>query len=368
MEDNLTEKSIEQKQSVPWEQRKEKGLLKALWETMKEVLFHPKKFFDKLVGVESFSAAFWFYVAINITSFFVGTVVLILANQLTLKSILSLLKSFPFIILLVPIVFIIICIAIYISAAIMHLFVWIFRGEGGYKGTFNILAYSSASELWFLLLATVGMLISFVLTVFLRIRISIFIIPIAFLTGLLWMIVITIIGYMRIHGFGIIRAICAFLVPVIIFAFISNAREAKERNAAKNNPQEAAESLEDALKNLERARKVARERVAKAQSVEISAACKGYFANMGKYPLSLEDLSLRKPEYINIKFSAKATNPESSFQGYYYIYESSDGSHFTLYAKPASPEKGDRTFFIDESGVLRLEGPDGEPIEKESKN
>ena len=68
MEDNLTEKSIEQKQSVPWEQRKEKGLLKALWETTKEVLFHLEEFFDKLVGVESFSAAFWFYVVINIPS------------------------------------------------------------------------------------------------------------------------------------------------------------------------------------------------------------------------------------------------------------------------------------------------------------
>ena len=355
--DNSIKKSTES--TVPWENRKEMGTIKALWQTTKEVLFHPSRFFDKLVGSDSLSHAFSFYIAIITASFLIEIIVLALSSFSTLKFIFSTLFSFPLIIFLVPIF---IVIGIYLSTAIMHLFVLLFRGEGGYEGTFNVMVYSCVTELWFFLLATIaGAIINLflIITKFLPPAVkllvgivALFILPVTLLAGVVWMFVVAVVGYMRIHRFGIIRASCAFLIPIIILGSIQYTINKKEK-------EKAPESLEKSLERLEQSKTRAYEAAAKARIIVISSACQAYFTDKREYPPSLKDLTSTKPPYIESNL-AEANSSSVTLEGYYYVYKFLDKDHFTLYAQPVETNvPGGKIFFIDQSGILRLDGPSG---------
>jgi len=357
--DNLTKKSIES--TVPWDNRKETGTIRALWQTTKEVLFHPGKFFDKLIGIDSLSGAFSFYIAITISTFLIEIIVLSLSDLSTLKLLFSTIFSPVFIIFLflVP-VFIVI--GIYISTAIMHLFVLFFRGEGGYEGTFNVMAYSLVAELWVFILATItAMMINLFLMIlkFLPPAVkliggmaALFIVPVTLLAGLLWMFVVTVIGYKRIHRFGIIRASCALLLPIIIMVSIQYAINKKDK-------EKAPESLKESLESLKQSKVRAYESAAKASIMTINVACQSYFMAKREYPSSLGDLTNATPPYIESKL-IEANSSSAAIRGYYYVYEFLDKDHFTLYARPVETGvPGGKIFFIDQSGILRLDGPSG---------
>jgi len=347
---------INERESIPWERRRYLGLAKALWQTANEVIFHPGKFFKKLVGIDSCSDAFTFFLTINILGGFTGSCILILSNIYSLKLIIPYL---PFLILAVILAFVFICIAIFISSAFMHLFVFLFKGEGGFSGTFNVIAYSDVvGVLWSLLLfaasaiikvlmsvfgkftgiaASVGLIFSFSLTVILIV------------VGILWMVIIAIIGYKRIHSLNAIKASFAFLIPIILLTTL---------HVTVDKSYDGSSSLE----SLVQARIREYELAAKTNLIIINTACQNYFALHGRYPSSVKDLASAGSLYIN-KELAQATNPSSAVRGYFYIYELVDKKHFKLYAKPADPrESGQRVFYTDQSGILRSDGPEGAPV------
>ncbi len=117
-----------------------------------------------------------------------------------------------------------------------------------------------------------------------------------------------------------------------------------------------------AIPNILRSRVAANEGAAIANLRTLSTACQAYHIDQQVYPVSLETLSTANPPYIDNVLGA------GSKQGYNFIYESSDGDHFTINANPAHAGllKG-RYFYLDESGSIRTRsdqpaGPEDEII------
>ena len=113
-----------------------------------------------------------------------------------------------------------------------------------------------------------------------------------------------------------------------------------------------------AIPNLLRARQNANE-VAALRSLRLaSTACESFRAAQtpGTYPNSLADLAAAVPQYID---SVLASGTK---QGYNFAYTLVNPNQFTCVASPIAAS-GTRTFFIDESGVIRIDNAAGNPID-----
>ena len=183
-----------QKQPMPWEQRNQVGLFKALWETVKQVLLHPGAFFGNLEIKKSIKDSYLFYLIISVPVAIITTSFSLLFKHspdiaLVSPSVLST--------LIIITIFVVIPVAIFITAAVIHLGVLIFGGKGGYKATLNVVSYASSASV-FSLIPLVGGLISWA-----------------------WYIVVAIIGLKRVHKIGTGRAIGAyFIIPVILLVIV----------------------------------------------------------------------------------------------------------------------------------------------------
>jgi len=116
-----------------------------------------------------------------------------------------------------------------------------------------------------------------------------------------------------------------------------------------------------AIPNLLRARLNANESTAIAALRTVSTACESFRAaqNPPSYPAALSDLSGATPPYID------ATLGGGTKSGYTFTYNTqTDANQYTCTAVPVTANvTGIRSFFVDESGVLRV-GTDatGTPI------
>ena len=347
---------IEDKQSIPWERRKYMGWFKALRRTTKEILFHPGRFFKKLVGIDSCQDAFIFYLIINLVGGLLAAAVLLVSNLPFIKVITPLL---PFLLFAPILVFLFLCIAIFVISALMHLFVFLFKGEGGFSGTFNVISYSAViAVVWSLLLfaaaAIINVLISS-LSAFsgivenIGLVFSFTLLVVLIVVGLLWNMIIAIIGYKRIHNLSSFKAACSFLLPLIALIAVLQASSVPVREA---NP----------LENLIQAQLRDHETGAKLNCMIIHTACQNYFAYQKRYPSSLKGLATSPTSYISKDLSL-ATHPSVSIKKYYYVYESINPGEFSLYAKPIDSEQvKSSVFFIDQTGVLRVAGFNGLPL------
>ena len=113
--------------------------------------------------------------------------------------------------------------------------------------------------------------------------------------------------------------------------------------------------------NFIRARLNANETAAVHTVRSLSTALESYRSTQSPttYPALLSDLSSANPSYID----AAWTNGQK--QGYQFTYTWVGANQFTLIAAPLTTNlTGNRTFFMDESGVIRV-GTDntGIPIE-----
>jgi type IV pilus assembly protein PilA len=112
-----------------------------------------------------------------------------------------------------------------------------------------------------------------------------------------------------------------------------------------------------AIPNLLRARLNANESAAIAALRTVSTACESFRAANNSYPANLAALSGANPPYIDATLGAGAK------QGYTFTYVLTNANQFTCTAAPTTANvTGSRTFFVDESGVLRLTDADGDPI------
>lgn len=120
-----------------------------------------------------------------------------------------------------------------------------------------------------------------------------------------------------------------------------------------------------AIPNLLRARHNANEAAAIAALRTISTACESFRAAQTPptYPANLAALGSATPAYIDGAL-AGATAAGTAKQGYFYTYTLVNANQYTCTASPAvSGTTGTRVFFVDESGVIRLNNVSGAPIE-----
>ena len=120
-----------------------------------------------------------------------------------------------------------------------------------------------------------------------------------------------------------------------------------------------------AIPNLLRARHNANEAASIAALRTISTACESFRSAQTptSYPANLAALSTATPAYIDAGL-AGATAAGTARQGNFYTYAMVNANQFTCTASPAvSGTTGTRIFFVDESGVIRLNNVSGLPIE-----
>jgi type IV pilus assembly protein PilA len=122
-----------------------------------------------------------------------------------------------------------------------------------------------------------------------------------------------------------------------------------------------------AIPNLLRARHNANEAAAIASLRTISVACESFRAAQTppSYPASLAALiaPTSVPPYIDAGL-AGATAAATERQGYFFTYALVNRNQYTCTAAPAvAGTTGTRTFFVDESGVIRLNNAAGAPIQ-----
>ena len=278
---------------IPWQRRQELGFFRALLETIKQILFNPKKFFDTLEIKNSIAEPFYFFSLIMLPVLAISTIFdLIAKNNLFSEKVVS----------ITLVAFLFVAIGIFIASAILHLFVLLLGGKGGFKGTFNILAYCTATSI-FSIIPFIGGLISSI-----------------------WGIIVIVIGYKRIHNFSTLRAICAYLAfPffIVIIALLAAI----------------------AIPNFMMAKRNANEAFAKTSIRTISIALENYSAaNNGEYPLS-ED-AIKKTNYSYEYYDKTIKN------GYIYSLNLNQNDYVVM-AKPYTcGTTGRKVFIIQKSGSL----------------
>ncbi|MFH1201558.1 MAG: type II secretion system protein [Candidatus Omnitrophota bacterium] len=118
-----------------------------------------------------------------------------------------------------------------------------------------------------------------------------------------------------------------------------------------------------AITSLLRTRLDANEALAISSLRTISTACEGYRAvssPMGYSP-DLATLGNIVPPYLNRPLATAIAPPGT--RGYYYTYVLVSGDYYTCTATPVDPGvTGKRVFFIDASGVIKLDDVNGQPV------
>lgn len=114
-----------------------------------------------------------------------------------------------------------------------------------------------------------------------------------------------------------------------------------------------------AIPSFLRARIHANETAAIASLRTISTACVGFRSIQSplSYPGNLSDLSTAVPPYIDPILGT------GTKQGYNFDYNLVDANQYTCTASPITQNvTGIRTFFLDESGVIKVDNAAGEPV------
>ena len=109
-----------------------------------------------------------------------------------------------------------------------------------------------------------------------------------------------------------------------------------------------------------RARIQANETSAIASLRSISTACIGFRSIQSplSYPNNLNELGSATPPYIDQILGA------GTKQGYSFNYNLVNANQYTCTATPVTPNvTGIRTFFLDESGVIKVNNAAGAPVE-----
>lgn len=115
-----------------------------------------------------------------------------------------------------------------------------------------------------------------------------------------------------------------------------------------------------AIPGFLRARVIANESSAIGSLRTISTACESYrsMQNPSTYPPDLATLGTENPPYID------PTLASTQKQGYNFTYALVNANQYTCTATPITPNiTGVRTFFVDESGVIRVNDASGAAVE-----
>jgi hypothetical protein len=197
----------EEQKYVPWEDRQKIGFFKALWETWKESVFYPNRFFARapygggLASPLLFAViAAWTGFAISqltrlmVSGFTIGFLTSFIHNERLLENLgmlggLSILQVFG-ILVLMPFMIIIL---LFIASGVYHLILMIFGwSKRNFEATFRAVAYGTGA----IIFNIVPMCGSFI--------------------GTIWAIVVTIIGIKHLQKTSGGQATLVVLLPIIL--------------------------------------------------------------------------------------------------------------------------------------------------------
>jgi len=188
--------------ATPWERRDELGILRAVSQTFKSVLFSPVNFFKGMPQGEGIGEPFAFGLLTGSLGTMFGLFwqfLLVPDRVLSLSSTLSdrfEMNLLFLVILVVSPVFIIL--NMFITGGLIHLCLLIVRGgRSGFEGTFRVIAFSQATQI----LSLVPFIGS--------------------LTSLIWRFIIIVIGLRETHRISYLRVFAAFLFPVGLLLLLS---------------------------------------------------------------------------------------------------------------------------------------------------
>jgi len=163
------------------------------------IFSHPKAFFKRVKEEKGLEAALKTYVYAIAIATIIGAIPLLLTN-------------FTNSLLLVGANFVAATISIFISAAIVHLFVMLFKGKGGYAQTFKVIAYAAVPA------ALINMFITFLFNTFDGTIDNLLIIP-QFII-FLYVIVLEIKGLRIIQKLTTLHAFLSIIIPIAIVVVI----------------------------------------------------------------------------------------------------------------------------------------------------
>jgi len=293
------EGSAAQRPPIPWQDRGKLGMARAIWNTIKFVLFRPREFFENLKIKDSIKEPYLFYFIVSLSAGIIGLAFGMLFEQ---GANLTVFISVSLILL------VFVATGIFVTSAILHLGVMLLGGKGGFKGTFNVLAYNASTSI-FSVIPFIG----------------------GFISGI-WAIIVGVKGFKRVHNLSTIRATIAYFGVFFIVAII-------------------AIFAAIAIPNFLKARIAANESSAKQTVNMLSAAMEAYAAlNDNLYPASEDDLKAGgyTPEYYD-----KSTN-----HGYTYSLSFSPDGYGIIAQPQECGVTGKKVF---------LASPKGEFAEKDCK-
>ena len=293
---------LEQK-AIPWELRKETGFFSALWQTIRLVLLQPGEFFSRLKTEKPGNDAALFYFIVYAVIFAVTFSINIALKRVALP---AGLMAFVFF-LLVPCF---IALFLYAGAGVLHLFVLLLKGKGGFRGTLNVYAYNAAATGIFSVIPFIGGVIS-----------------------ALWAAVVGVIGFKAVHKFTTAKAVLAYVVCplLLVVAFVIAAAPFIAKGHLKVQAFNESTAVQ-AIKN-------------------ISSSVESYKVSNGRYPAD--------------KYGIKYTQESSSLMDKILTGESVAGYRYSLvfrgdgYEITAAPDEcgvsGNKVFKMDTGGPVSQE-------------
>lgn len=211
--------------SSPWSQRSRIGGISAFLMTVRQILSDPRSFFDSIFNDHRIGDALKFYLLFYVMQFVLaGGFMVIVQPALGAKAVSILgtmlsLKGVLIACIVAVIAIVAIVVTIFTSAFIVHIFVLIFKGNGGFSGTFSVLAYGNTVQ--FLFLLAIPVIIFFIE------RLP-FISPAIILMGaLIYFLIVTvllirtfIIGYKEIHSVTTWKAALILIAPCLLLGML----------------------------------------------------------------------------------------------------------------------------------------------------
>lgn len=192
-------------EGIPWENRRTLGFLPALLQNIRQCLFEPGKFFERMPKRENLGAALGYLTIlgwIGAAGGILWSLALRAPQEAFLRSMgieppaRTLAPAMEGIIYFAGILFapVLILIAAFIWCAIVHVILWIVGGaREGFEATLRVYSYSAGSTSLFQLVPFCGGLV-----------------------GLIWSLVLHITGLSRAHGISPGKAAVAVLLPLAL--------------------------------------------------------------------------------------------------------------------------------------------------------
>lgn len=192
------------REGAPWERRSEIGLWRGMFQTVKAVLFSPRVLFRSLSygsGVIEPMAFGLLFGSLGSMFGFFWQFLLAAAGFLSLQGATGEPYMGPFtagvlLIIVLALVPVFVMGGMFLYAAVLHLFMVLVRGgNSGFEGTFRVVAYSQAAQIWGLVPLVGGWI------------------------GGVWQLIVQATGLREIHETSYVRVFLAFLIPAAMLLF-----------------------------------------------------------------------------------------------------------------------------------------------------